>query len=184
MKYSLTVKSRHGLAKLQSKEPPLTLVDLTSRGPEPWVGFSPFYPHMDIPVPFTPGRTAASVEGVWQGLKVFETADIDLATFDNATMRKLKRTERKYGKCLGHREGLEGERLLGYLEARKRIYLPTYRWVLENRLGNAIAELRELAEKGPVYLLDYETNCDVENLRKPLSHAGLVASYLEGRYPS
>lgn len=183
MTSSIIVKSRHGLAKLQSREPALTLVDVTSRGPEPWVGFSPFYPHGGIPVPFTPERTGASVEGIWQGLKVFETADVDPEKLDNTTMKRLKRTVRKYGRCLGHREGLGGDPLLGYLEARKRIYLPTYRWVLENKLTEEIAELRRLAQRGPIVLLDYETNCDVEDLRKPLSHAGLVAAYLEGRYP-
>lgn len=30
--------------------------------------------------------------------------------------------------------------------------------------------------------LDYETNCDVRDLRPPLSHAGLVKLYLEGAY--
>ena len=47
------------------------IIDVTSRGSEPWVKFSPFYPHNDIPVPFTPGRTAASVEAIWQGLKQY-----------------------------------------------------------------------------------------------------------------
>ncbi len=184
MALEIRVKSRHGLAKLQSKEPPLTLVDVTSRGPEPWVRFSPFFPLMDIPVPFTPGRMSASVEGVWQALKVFETADVDPATLDNTTMRKLKRTVRKYGRCLGHREGMKGERLLGYLEARRRIYLPTYRWVLENRLRDEVEKLRRLAEAGPITLLDYETNCRVDDLRRPLSHAGLVCAYLRDEYPT
>ena len=36
---------------------------------------------------------------------------------------------------------------------------------------------------GDLVLLDYETNCDVNNLRKPLSHAGLIKAYLENQYP-
>jgi len=32
-------------------------------------------------------------------------------------------------------------------------------------------------------LLDYETNCDVLNPKKPLSHAFLVKAYVEGYYP-
>jgi hypothetical protein len=44
----------------------------------PWVRFSPFYPHGDILVPLWLGLTAASVEGIWQGLKVFERADVEL----------------------------------------------------------------------------------------------------------
>ena len=32
-------------------------------------------------------------------------------------------------------------------------------------------------------MLDYETNCDVLNPKKPLSHAFLVKAYVEGFYP-
>jgi hypothetical protein len=171
------------MTKLSAVQPPLTLVDVTSRGPEPWVRFSPFFPHLNIPIPFTEGRTSASVEGVWQALKVFERADVNPDVLDNTSMRKLKRTTRAFGRCLGHREGLFGERLMSYLEARKLIYLPTYRWVLEHKLAGEVARLRALAQAGPVVMLDYEINCDVEDLTRPLSHAGLVVAYLEDRYP-
>src|SRR5690348_4260094 len=105
------------------------LLDLTSRGPEPWVRFSPFYPHGGIPVPFSPGTTAASVEGIWQGLKVFEREDVDPARFAITTMRGIKRSARQHGRVLGHRAGVSGDRgdrLLAYAEARRAIYLPTY----------------------------------------------------------
>ncbi len=36
------------------------------------------------------------VEAVWQGLKVFETADVDVEMFSNGTMKDLKRTVRKW----------------------------------------------------------------------------------------
>jgi hypothetical protein len=55
------------------------LIDVTSRGPQPWVRFSPFYPHGDLLVPFSPGQAGASVEGIWQGLKVFARQDVDLS---------------------------------------------------------------------------------------------------------
>ena len=32
-------------------------------------------------------------------------------------------------------------------------------------------------------LLDYDTNADVENAKKPLSHASLIKAYVEGIYP-
>lgn len=177
----LRVRSRHGLASLKRKHPDLTLVDVTSRGPQPWVRFSPFYPHGDIPVPFTPGRTAASVEGIWQALKVFESEDVDARRLDITSMRGIKRTVRKYGRCLGHREGLQGDTLLGYLEARQRIYVPTYTWLLDNVLQDEVDQLVALVERSPVTLLDYETNCNVENLSKPLSHAGLLMWYVRRR---
>jgi hypothetical protein len=106
-----------------------------------------------------------SVEGIWQGLKVFEKADVAPATFHIATMKGIKRTVRTFGKVLGHRAGLAGERLLQYAEARRDIYIPTYRWVLEHKLTTEVAELRALGEGGrTVILLDYETNCDVDEL--------------------
>ena len=80
---------------------------------------------MNIPIPFTDGLTATCVEAVWQGLKVFDGADVDFAAFRNDTMRDLKRTVRKYGMPKGHRKGAYGKELLGYFEARMLIYLPT-----------------------------------------------------------
>ncbi|MFN8440102.1 MAG: hypothetical protein U0175_04990 [Caldilineaceae bacterium] len=49
-------------------------------------------PYGKILVRLSPGYTAASVEGIWEGLKVFAKADIDLTKFTNTTMRELKRT--------------------------------------------------------------------------------------------
>jgi hypothetical protein len=174
------VKSRRAsVEKLLAQHPGASAVDVTSRGPQPWVRFSPFFPHGGIPVPFSPGQTAMSVEGIWQGLKVFEKADVDPATFQIATMKGIKRTVRTFGKVLGHRAGIAGERLLSYAEARRVIYVPTYRWVLQHKLAAEVAALRELGRGGrTVLLLDYETNCDVDDLSRPLSHASLVAELL------
>ncbi|MBA3823496.1 MAG: hypothetical protein H0X24_06255 [Ktedonobacterales bacterium] len=158
-------------------------VDVTSRGPTPWVRFSPFYPHGAIPVPLSPGHTAVSVEGIWQGLKVFERADIDLAVMQNATMRGLKRTVARYGPVRGHRAGIAGDHCLPYDEARQAIYLPAYRWVLDHALQPELAQLRRLAADRSVVLLDYETNADPADLRRPLAHAALVLAYLQDAWP-
>ena len=178
----IRVQSRHtAREKIERKNPGAAIIDVTSRGPEPWVRFSPFFPLGELPVPFSPGRVGASVEGIWQGLKVFESADVDLEVMARTTMRRLKRTVRRYGRCLGHRRGIDGDTLLGYLDARRQIYLPTYAWVLEHRLADEVAALEALARAQPLILLDYETNCDVDDLRRPLSHAGLVAAHLRER---
>ena len=60
---ALTVALRRQLPTL-TEQVDVVVHDLTSRGPEPWVRLSPFFPHGGIPVPFTPGRTAMSVEGI------------------------------------------------------------------------------------------------------------------------
>ena len=160
------------------------ILDVTSRGPEPWVRFSPMYPHGGIPVPFSLGVVAASVEGIWQGLKVFASADTDARKFAVTSMRDLKRTVRRNGAVLGHRRGVDGADLLSYRDARYLIYLPAYRWVLDHRLQPELAELARLRRSQPIVLLDYETNADVDDLTKPLSHAALVVRYLEGTWPA
>lgn len=155
------------------------LVDVTSKANDEMVKLSPFYPHGGIPVPFTEGMTASCVEAIWQGLKVFEHCDVDTAMFANTTMRGLKRTVRRFGKPLGHRKGVNGTELLGYIEARKQIYLPAYRWMLEHKVQDIIERLRKASQTQTIVLLDYNTNADVEDGSTPLSHASLVKAYIE-----
>lgn len=175
---------KKSLKKLSEKYPTAKIVDVTSKAATALIKMSPFYPHGNIPVPFSPGYTSNSVEGIWQGLKVFENSDIDIKMFDNDKMKNLKRTVRKYGTPLGHRKGVNGTELLNYLEARLNIYLPSYLWVLENKVQSIITRLREASKVQDIVLLDYETNCEITNLKKPLSHAYLIKAYTEGNYPS
>lgn len=163
--------------------PDAILADVTSGAKDGLVKLSPFYPHGGIPVPFSDGYTATCVEAIWQGLKVFEGCDVDVEMFQNDTMKNIKRTVRRFGKPLGHRKGVHGTELLGYIEARKLIYIPTYKWVLENKVSFIIDRLREASKTKTIVLLDYDTNADVENAKKPLSHASLIKAYVEGVYP-
>lgn len=165
------------------KYPDAILADVTSQAKDGLVKLSPFYPHGGVPVPFSPGCVASCVEAIWQGLKVFESCGIDVSLFENCTMRNMKRTVRKYGKPLGHQKGVNGTELLDYIEARKQIYIPTFKWVLENRVSDIVERLREASKSKTIVLLDYDTNSDVENPKKPLSHAFLIKAYVEGIYP-
>lgn len=170
-------------ATILKKYPDAILADVTSGAKDGLRKLSPFYPHGGIPVPFSEGYTATCVEAIWQGLKVFEGCDVDTSLFQNDTMKGLKRTVRRFGKPLGHRKGVDGKELLGYIEARKQIYIPTYKWVLENKVYDIIERLREASKTKTIVLLDYDTNADVENAKKPLSHASLIKAYAEGVYP-
>lgn len=171
-------------ASIEAARPGAMILDVTSRAEEPWVRLSPFYPHGGIPVPFSPGVTSQSVEGVWQALKVFAATGVDPAKLEITSMRGLKRTVRKHGAVLGHRRGMDGDELLSYEEARRSIYLPTYRWMLEHRAADLVGELRTLSRTRDVVLLDYTTNGDVADLAAPLSHAALVRLYVEDRWPA
>ena len=157
--------------------PDAVICDVTSKGA--YKRLSPFYPHGGIPVPFSGTVTSQSVEGIWQGLKVFENEGIDLGCFDNKTMKNLKRTVRTHGRCLGHQKGLGSKSLLGYIEARTLIYVPSYMWMLEHKCQEEIGEFMELLQQGKTLVfLDYDTNEDVEDPAKPLSHASLIKAYL------
>ena len=164
-------------ATILKKYPGAILADVTSGAKDGLIKLSPFYPHGGIPVPFSEGA-------IWQGLKVFESCDVDIQMFKNDTMKNIKRTVRRFGRPLGHRKGVNGTELLGYIEARKQIYIPTYKWVLENKVASIIERLRNASNDGKtIVLLDYDTNADVENAKKPLSHASLIKAYVEGTYP-
>lgn len=167
---------------IKKEFPQAEILDITSKAKYAKY-LSPFYPHYNIPVPGMNGTVATCVEAVWQGLKVFEFAGVDYTTFKNDTMKNLKRSVRKYGIPRGH---LYGDRLLPYFEARMKIYLPTYKYVLDNIpiVHNLILKIKKYAECHDIVLLDYNTNIDVADISKPLSHAGLVKLYIEGHYPT
>ena len=165
------------------KYPGAILADVTSKATDSLVKLSPFYPHGGIPIPFSNGMTATCVEAIWQGLKVFENSDVDVCLFKNDTMKNIKRSVRKNGRPLGHRKGVNGNELLDYIEARKQIYIPTYRWMLENKVSSIIERMKEASKTKTIILLDYNTNQDVDDASKPLSHAFLIKAYIEGIYP-
>ena len=178
----LIESKRKKIENILKKYPGAIVADVTSKSTDGLVKLSPFYPHGGIPVPFSDGITASCVEGIWQGLKVFENEDIDIAMFANDTMKNVKRTVRTHGRVLGHRKGVMGTEILDYITAKHQIYIPTYLWVLENKVADIIDRLREASRDKTIILLDYNTCCDVDAL-KPLSHAFLIKAYVEGIYP-
>lgn len=175
---------RRKLENIQKQYPNAIILDVTSKAN--WAQkLSPFYPHGDIPIPNSGGLTGMSVEGIWQGLKVFETEGISRDHFNNSTMKGLKRTVRRLGKPLGHQYGTNCDTLLSYRDARYKIYLPIFKWTLENvaDVRSLLERIKEKAKETDIVLLDYNINGDVDNLKSPLSHAALIKLYIEGRYP-
>lgn len=64
------------------------------------------------------------------------------------------------------------------------IYLPTYKWVLDNvpSVQHTLTRIKQQLCKSDIVLLDYNMG-DYEDYSKPLSHARLVKLYIEGEYP-
>ena len=169
--------------KLRKDYPGAVIIDVTSHAKDEFLRLSPFYPLGGIPVPYSPGWTASCMEAIWQGLKDYDSVGTDYSLFRNTTMKDLKRTTRRFGHLRGHRKGVGSKELLGYIEARKYIYLPTYKWILENKVKNEIEKIKNLSREHDIILLDYATNPDVEDGSKPLSHAALIKAFIEGNYP-
>ncbi len=175
---------RRKLESIKKQYPDAIILDVTSKAG--WAQkLSPFYPHGGIPIPNSGSVTGMSVEGIWQGLKVFESQGVSVSHFHNATMKGLKRTVRSLGKPLGHQYGVSSNELLSYLEARVAIYLPTYKWVLENvqEAKSLVHRIAMKSKETDIVLLDYNTNEDFMNLKSPLSHAALIKLHIENRYP-
>mmetsp|Transcript_41551 Transcript_41551/g.96999 ORF Transcript_41551/g.96999 Transcript_41551/m.96999 type:complete len:145 (-) Transcript_41551:76-510(-) len=137
---------------------------------------------------------SCTVEGIWQGLKVFEKEDgkregYDITKFQIMDMKSIKRTKKRKGikDILGHYNGEDEEGnykpFLDYIEARKKIYLPVYKGFLETHCKERVNELRILAQNEKIALVDYYTNGDVTNEKTPLLHAALIRLYLMGEYP-
>lgn len=184
----VVANKRRKLEKLRQQYSNAYILDITSSSLYRYGQIlSPFYPHGNIPIPGeSNGMTACSVEGIWQGLKVFQNSGVDMTCFTNNTMKNLKRTVRKNGVPLGHQYGVYSKKLLNYTEAKQLIYLPAYKYVLENipEVKNIIERIRKESEKSDIVLLDYNLNPDNADPKKPLSHAELVKMYIENRYPS
>ena len=183
----VVANKKRNIERIQNEYPDAIILDITSSSPYRYGQIlSPFYPHYNIPIPGdSRGMTATCVEAIWQGLKVFESADIDMQIFHNDTMKNIKRTVRKYGKPLGHRYGVYSKTILNYLDARRYIYVPSYKYVLDNvpEVHNVVERIKEKSKEADIVLLDYNLNPDNRDITKPLSHAELVKMYIEGRYP-
>ncbi|KAJ1562028.1 hypothetical protein HK405_000629 [Cladochytrium tenue] len=158
-------------ATLERDYPGCSIFDVTSKAALPWRRLSPFFPIGNVPVPTEPSTTSLS------GLKVFKNEGCEPGKLKINTLSNLKRGKSaSRGPLLGHATGFQPSAtgtLLGYVEARKQIYVPAYLSVLRRLSQTELAELAAARERGPVVLLDYDTNGDVEDTAKPLSHASL-----------
>ena len=172
---------KKSLESLNLDYPDAIIIDMTNQGEGGWIKLSPLYPHGGIPVPFSDGYFSETVEGVWQGLKVFEHEGVSLKPMRIMSMRGINRSGKKLGACFGYQKGMESEELLNEVDARKQIYIPVYEWLLENRCKNLVQKLREYSSTYVVVLLDNETNSDIENSKKALSPASLIVRYIVAR---
>lgn len=130
--------------------------------------FSPFTPYGNIPVPKM-DKVSDSVEGVWQGLKVIK-GKTDFSYF-NGKGRKRR------GKPKGHKYG---GKIIGYVEARKKIYIPTYEFMVHNCVPvDSLQQIYVNSRKGiDQYFFDVDDNGQVGDTSSPLAHASMLVEII------
>lgn len=145
------------------------VVDVSSYADAPYCTLSPMWPHGGIPVPGMAGVTSDSVEGVWQGLKVIR-GKIAPRYFTG-------RGQKRGGKPAGHQFG---KKLLKIVEAREKIYRPTYEWILVHRVDQALIEqFIERAIAGVTqHFHDVSDNGNINDPDEGWAHAAVLVQYL------
>lgn len=165
----VVINKRHKKQIAQLEKEGALLIDVTaSSDSETFRKFDPSYPHGDIPVPSLckdEAIFAMSVEGIWQGLKVFQCQGIDASKFRVRTMKGIRRCANDTrGALLGH-VLYASEEVLSAQQAHEAIFVTAYKHVLETRLQNELLLLKGLVDEGhTVVLLDMDD-----------SHASLIA---------
>ncbi|WP_150122621.1 DUF6939 family protein [Rhodopirellula islandica] len=153
-----------------SPPPGVLWLDVSSSGESPLDQFSPFFPHGGIPIPGMESKRSDSVEGIWQGLKVIR-GGIAARFFEGGGQKRV-------GKPRGHQFG-HAKRLLGLEEARRKIYIPAYEWMLDNCIAPAIIDgFVDNAFRGvPQLFYDREDNGSIGK-DAPLAHAKVLVDYI------
>ena len=86
-------------ANVEKAWPGALIVDVTSKGSDPWLRFSPFFPHGGVPVPNSPGIFSQSVEGIWQGLRFSKSRTLILPGFWSQTCVESNVVASSGGEC-------------------------------------------------------------------------------------
>lgn len=145
------------------------VVDVNSYADPPFCTLSPMWVHGSIPVPGMLGTTSDTVEGVWQGLKVIRGKTAPRYFHGPGAKRG--------GKPSGHQFG---KKLLDIVEARRRIYIPTYEWVLEHRIDRELMEQFFITARRGItqFIHDVGDNGDPNDTSQPLAHTAVLVQYL------
>jgi len=145
-------------------------INVSSRGDSIYKILSPFSHHKSykIPVPGKEYIRADSVEGIWQGLKLFCGITDESQFSGRASKRK------------GIPDAfLFGDEQVGYIEARHKIYQPAYIYhLINNALPIVANDLEARLQNGNVLFHDLEKNKDIKNPQKSYSHASLAVEVI------
>lgn len=160
----ITIDTKQNLNKYKNE----IIVDLTTiQNGNKFNKLSPYYPHGGIPIPNTPNLQLDSVNEVWQKL------------YDKGN----ERNKDDVCKSIRFKKGLHINEYFTYVEARQKIFIPIYCWMLENKAYKIIENLRKLLLFKAIVIIDRSINENIDDINKPLSCAFLLKAYIEGKEP-
>ena len=185
----ITITEKKNATMMTSKYPNALIIDVSYSSMQyirykvlnPYGVLNPFYPHDKIHVPFTDGYTGVSVSAIWNSLKVFEKSDVNVNLRNCTDIDMMRR--KNLGQLIGFRQGFYNNYIMDVEEARRKILIPMFRWMLEQKTYCIIEYLREIAQQQDIVILDDSINCEITNINQPLSYAWLIKSYIEGLNP-
>lgn len=128
---------------------------------------SPYYPHGGIPIPNSPDLYVNSINEVWR----------ILCTKNNGEFFSSDNTKIRF------RKGVNINEFWTYTEARWKILIPLYCWMLENKAFEIVEYLRKQSSLATIVIIDRTLNSNINNLDEPLSCAFLLKAYIEGKGP-
>lgn len=123
------------------------------------------------------GLCAVSVECLWQGTKLFQECGLP----DEKTLSGDWRRG-KAKKPVGAYTGIGNPILKTPGEARRKIYIPAFKNLIEHWMKDSVVQdwvLKARDHDGPVFLRDHDTGRGIDR-NGPMSHAWVLASYLNG----
>ncbi len=126
------------------------------------------------PVPGNQDFYSKSVEGIWQGLKIIDQKT-DYSLFESEKPKKRKfepysETKFKYN-C----------QEIGLIEARKKIFMPAYKFMLDIVVPQALIEniMRTYHAGVNQYFYDVDDNRDIDDATRSYSHSSLLVELLD-----
>lgn len=137
------------------RDDPRPFIDATSHGNR----FRPLSPFLLGPVPLYAGQWSKTMENAWQYAKVYPQHQFEPGAYwawATAGWGNPRAVRYPMGKGAKPLFSLWAGDHHGYVDARRRIYIPLYAWAVRMYQLPLLAELRGMAAQGDVVLIDFD----------------------------
>eukprot|EP01095_Lingulamoeba_sp_RSL-Kostka_P012761 TRINITY_DN5100_c0_g1_i1.p1 TRINITY_DN5100_c0_g1~~TRINITY_DN5100_c0_g1_i1.p1 ORF type:complete len:357 (-),score=117.82 TRINITY_DN5100_c0_g1_i1:162-1232(-) len=170
----------------------LMTYDITKGSTSTFSYLSPSYPHKKILIPGTNNKYASSVEGLYEGLKIFENDGIKIKCLINRKSQITKRYEtEETGKFIGWRLGIDADEdceiITEEVLARYHLYVKPYLNILKNdpQAQEEINNIKESMKRFPSFkfvllINNKDFTYDWKDCSAPINHASIIRDYIKG----